>query len=130
MEEEPPESPAASDPSTPNKEERTWALIAHLGSAVASLASAGLLSFVLPLVIYLAKRDESQFVGDQAKESLNFRITLTIGYLLCVPLMFVAIGFCLAPIIWLLDLIFGIIAGIKAYDGESYRYPFAIRLVN
>ena len=135
MEEEPQESQAApefdaSGASSPTKEERTWALVAHLGSAVASLLSAGLLSFVLPLVIYLMKRDESPFVAGQARESLNFRITLFIGYLLCVPLIFIGVGLCLMPVIWLVDLIFGIIAGMKAYDGEAYRYPFAIRLVN
>jgi uncharacterized Tic20 family protein len=124
------EEPSAPATPTPTKEERTWALVAHLGSAVAALVSAGVLSVVLPLVIYLAKRDESEFVGSQAKESLNFRITLLIGYLLCVPLFFVGVGLCLWPLIWLVDLIFGIIAGMKAYDGESYRYPFAIRLVD
>lgn len=113
----------------PTKDERTLALVAHLGAAIASIVSAGLLSFLLPLIIYLVKREDSEFVADQAKESLNFRITLLIGYIISVPLIFVGVGLCLMPIIWLVDLIFGIIAGMKSYDGERYRYPFAIRLV-
>jgi len=133
---EEPSEPAGAPESThdgmsmPTKDERTLALVAHLGAAVASLVSAGLLSFLLPLVIYLVKREDSEFVADQAKESLNFRITLFMGYLISVPLIFVGVGLCLLPIIWLVDLVFGIIAGIKSYDGERYRYPFAIRLVN
>ena len=135
MEEEPSESVApeenASATTPTTNEERTWALAAHIGPVVASFISAGLLAFVLPLVIYLAKRDQSEFIADQAKESLNFRITLFIGYLVCVPLIFLfGVGLCLMPVIWLLDLIFGIIAGLKANEGIRYRYPFAIRLVD
>lgn len=122
-------SEPAPDVTKPTQEERTWALVAHLGACLASLVSAGLLSFVLPLVIYLAKREESAFVGDQAKESLNFRITLFIGYLIGAILTIFLVGFCLLIVIWIVDLVFGIIAGIKAYDGERYRYPFALRLV-
>ena len=129
------EPSAASEPSPaagaiPSKEDRAWALAAHLGATVGSFVSGGMLAFVVPLVIFLAKRDESEFVGDQAKESLNFRITLTIGYLISLVLAIFLVGFCLLGVIWIVDLIFGIIAGIKAYDGERYRYPFAIRLVD
>lgn len=123
-------SEPAPDVTKPSQEDRTWALVAHLGACLASLVSAGLLSFVLPLVIYLAKREESEFVGDQARESLNFRITLFIAYLVNVPLIFLGIGLCIYPVIWLVDLIFGIVAGIKAYDGVRYRYPVALRLVS
>ena len=126
---EEPSEPEAPTPSMPSKEERTWALVAHLGSAVAALISAGLLSVALPLVIYLAKRDESEFVAHQARESLNFRITLMIAYLINIPLLFIGVGICILPILLLVDLVFGIIAAIKAYDGERYRYPFAFRLV-
>jgi len=130
---EDPSAPAGSpeaSPTTPSKEERTWALAAHLGATVGSFVSGGMLAFVVPLVIYLAKKEESEFVADQAKESLNFRITLFIGYLIGIVLTFFVVGLCLIAVVWLVDLIFGIIAGLKAYEGERYRYPFAIRLVS
>jgi uncharacterized Tic20 family protein len=65
----------ATTSSTPS--ERTWALIAHLGGPAGILLSAGLFRFRCSrFVIYLAKRDDSEFAGDQAKEALNFQITL------------------------------------------------------
>jgi uncharacterized Tic20 family protein len=33
------------------------------------------------------------------------------------------------PLVWILNLVFCIIAGIKANEGVSYRYPFALRLI-
>ncbi|MNI57994.1 hypothetical protein D3C73_1130870 [compost metagenome] len=47
----------------------------------------------------------------------------------CIILTFVVIGAFLAPIVGLLSLVFSIIAAVKANNGETYRYPFALRLI-
>ena len=60
----------------PPPADRTWALVAHPCGHAGILLSAGIFGFPVPLVIYLAKRDESEFAGDQAKEALTFQITL------------------------------------------------------
>ncbi len=104
-----------------SQDEKTMALLAHLGGIF--------FGFIPSLVIWLIKKDSSAFVADQAKEALNFQITVFIAAIASWILMFVLIGFVLLPIVMLLNLVLCIVAGIKANSGESYRYPFAIRLI-
>ena len=108
----------------PSKEERQWAMFAHLSALVGGLltsAIGGWGFFIGPLVIWLMKKDEMPFVADQAKEALNFNITVSAIFLLLLIFTILTIG------IGALVLI--IMAAIKANDGVAYRYPFAIRLV-
>ncbi len=66
---------------------------------------------------------------DQAKEALNFQITVTIAMVISIILMVVIIGGILAPIVGIINLVFCIIAAVKANNGEAYRYPFTLRLI-
>jgi uncharacterized Tic20 family protein len=122
----------------PSHEERQWALFAHLSALLGGLltgAFAGLGCFIGPLVIWLVKKDTMPFVDDQAKEALNFNITLAIIGLVLLLLTLVTFGFgallavpvgILVGIAWL---VFTIIAAVKANEGERYRYPFTLRLI-
>ena len=114
---------------TPTNDERNLAIIAHL-SGCAGILAGGLIGFLGPLIIYLMKKDTSPYVEAQAKEALNFQITLvlvTIGCGLVVggscgvlfPLLFV-------PMV--LQVTFGIIAALSVRSGDHYRYPFNLRL--
>jgi len=87
------------------------------------------LSFIGPLIIWLVKREDNEFIDDQGKECLNWEITMAIAYVICSILSFAIIGAFLIPIVMLVDLIFNIIGAMKANSGERYRYPFALRLV-
>ena len=82
-----------------------------------------------PLVVWLIKKDEYPFVNDQGKESLNFQITMTVCGVVAFLLCFVLIGFLLLPAVILADVIMVIVAAVAANRGESYRYPFTIRLI-
>ncbi|WP_200948992.1 DUF4870 domain-containing protein [Frateuria sp. Soil773] len=116
----------------PSHEERQWALFAHLAALLGGLVTGsflGLGCFLGPLIIWLVKKDTMPFVNDQAKEALNFNITVAIGALVCGVLMFVLIGFVLLPLLGIYWLVFIIIASIKANEGERYRYPFTLRLI-
>lgn len=114
-------------PSADPKQERTWAMLCHLGALAGFLIPFG--NIIVPLIIWLVKKNESDLVDDQGKESLNFQITLAIGYLICVALFFVVIGIPLAMALGIYSLIMIIIASMKANEGQKYRYPFAIRLI-
>jgi uncharacterized protein len=107
--------------SGPSQEERTWALLAHILGLVAS--------FIAPLVIWLVKKDESAFVGDQALEALNFQITVLLAFLACFLLSFVCVGFFLMPVVGVYALVMAILAALKANEGQRYRYPITLRLV-
>lgn len=133
----PPESVLPPEPSEPtgmpSHEERQWALFAHLAALLGGLVTGpflGLGCILGPLIIWLVKKDSMPFVADQAKEALNFNITVAIAALICGALMWVLIGFLLLPVLGIAWLVLIIIAAIKANEGERYRYPFALRLIN
>jgi uncharacterized Tic20 family protein len=110
-------------PGGASQEDRTLALLTHLSGI--------LLSFIVPLVVWLTNKDKADkgWLNDQAKEALNFQITIAIAYVACMVLAVIIIGGLLAPVVWLVNLILCILAGVKANEGVSYRYPFAIRLI-
>jgi len=112
----------------PSAEERQWAMFAHL-SALLGLVTAGWACFLGPLVIWLVKKDTMPFVADQAKEALNFNITIMIAGAICWILVFVLIGFVLLWALAIVWIVFTIMAAIKANEGVRYRYPFALRLI-
>ncbi len=101
---------------------RTWSALAH--------ASGILLGFVGPLIVWLIFKDRSKFVDTEAKEALNFQITLFIFYGVAGFLVILVIGLLLLPAVWLFSVIMSILAAVKASGGEHYRYPLTIRLIN
>lgn len=110
----------------PTQDEKTWGMLAHLSGLVASFVG---LPFLGPLIVMLTKGKESKWVEMHAKEALNFQITMTaviwigiLGSCLIVPLI-------LAIIAGVGALILSIMAGLKANNGETYRYPATVRLV-
>ncbi|OYX54328.1 MAG: hypothetical protein B7Y93_06590 [Micrococcales bacterium 32-70-13] len=123
--------PAAPQPAAPltEAEDRQWASFAHLG---------GVLGFLPALIIWLVFKDRGSFTNAEAKEALNFQITVTIAYvalnLLGVILGAVTFGLgglitFLVPLVWIAAVIFSILGFVKAKDGINYRYPVSIRLI-
>jgi len=113
--------------SSENKDERTWAMACHLASLAGYCIPFG--NVVGPLIVWMMKRDELPMVADQGKEAMNFQITVSIAYLLCIPLMFVLIGFFMLAALGVYSLILTVIAAVKANEGQLYRYPLTIRFV-
>jgi len=85
--------------------------------------------FLGPLIIWLIKKDDAPFVDHHGKEALNFQLTVLIAMLASGLLSFVCIGFLLMSVVWIVDLIFCIIAAVKTSRGEEYRYPLTIRFI-
>jgi uncharacterized protein len=110
-----------------DRQARQWASFAHVLSLLGYAIGFG--HVLIPLVIYLAKREDHEFIADQAKESFNFHLTMFLLQLLCVPLICVGIGIILVPLLVIVDVVLTVIAGIKASEGVRYRYPFALRLL-
>ena len=119
-------------------EERQWAMFSHLSALLGGLltsAVGGWGFFIGPLVIWLLKKDTMPFVADQAKEALNFNITVSAVFLVLMILGFLTLGIGflligpLMMVIGVLALVFIVIAAIKANEGVAYRYPMTVRLV-
>ncbi len=109
------------------KDERTMAMLCHLLALSGYVIPFG--NIIGPLIIWLLKREQSWFIDDQGKESLNFQISLIIYSIIAGLSILVLIGIVLLPLILLAGLILVIVAAIKANEGVAYRYPFTIRLI-
>lgn len=124
--------PAAPQPAAPLSEadDRLWASLAHLG---------GILSVLPSLIIWLVFKERGRFTAVEAKEALNFQITLLIVHvanaILGAILGFITFGLwtfiqgLITFALVVVAVVFSIIGFLKAKDGVSYRYPLAIRFI-
>ncbi len=115
------EAPPAGDVAGTTKDEQTMAMLAHLLGIF--------LGFLGPLIIWLIKKDESDFVEDQAREALNFQITVLIALFAAGLSIFAVIGCVLTPGVVVANIVFCILAAMTANDGRTYRYPLTLRLI-
>jgi uncharacterized protein len=119
---------------------RTWEVLCHV-SALSMFVGIPFGNIVGPLIVWLLKRGDSASIDEHGKESLNFQLSLTL-YLIVITLAtvvltFLIVGVLLWPVLIaafvlgpFIDLILVIIASVKASNGELYRYPFTLRLID
>ncbi len=110
------------------KADNTMGMLCHLLS-LTQLLGIPFGNILGPLVVWLIKRDEDPFVDLCGKESLNFQISMTIYMVIAGILILVFIGFFLIIVLMILNIVYTIIAAIKASEGDSYSYPFTIRFI-
>ena len=106
----------------PTNDEKTIAMFAHLITFMSS--------FIGPLVIYLVKKDESAFIADQAKEVLNFHLSVLIYFAVAFASLFLVVGLVVLPALGLFVFIVTVIGALRAYEGKAYRYPLCIRFIS
>jgi uncharacterized Tic20 family protein len=82
-----------------------------------------------PLIVWLAKRDDSPEIDANGKESLNFQISMLIYNGIAVVFCLVLVGFAFLAVLWVLNAVFVIVASVQASDGKFYRYPMTIRFI-
>lgn len=109
-------------PTTGTSDDKLWAIFCH-----ASLLLG--VGFVLPLIVYCIKKQDSPVTAAHAKEALNFHISVFIYAIISWLLCFVLIGIPLLIAVSIGSLVFAIIACVKTSDGQLYRYPLTIRLI-
>ncbi len=102
--------------------DKNIAVLTHIGGIF--------FSFIPALIVWLLKKEDSAYLGAQAREALNFQITMVIAYMAAGILAWVLIGFLLYPLLWLANLVLCIMAAMTVSKGEDYQYPFALRLIN
>lgn len=105
-----------------SQEEKILGILAHFLALFTSIFG--------PLIIWLIKKDQSEWIDQQAKESLNFQISIAIYQFVAGILMFILIGFVFSIAVWIFNVVFVVIASLKAGNGKTYRYPLCIRLIN
>ena len=111
-----------------------WNMLCHISALAGFVIPFG--HILGPLIVWQIKKDEIPSTDSHGKAALNFQITVTIvafvGGFAAAIFSFIGIGFLFFPLVmlvWLVGLILAIIAGIKANNGEDYKYPFSLELV-
>ncbi len=113
-----------------NKDARMWGMICHLAGLCFLIPIVPVIGGVIgPLIVWQIKKEEFGFVADQGKEAVNFQISILIYMIVSALLIFACIGSFLLPAVVIFDLVFLLIAAVKANDGERYRYPLTIRFI-
>ena len=87
------------------------------------------IGFLAPLITLLVFGKRSAFVDDQAKEALNFQISVMLASVVGVILTFVVIGIVVLVVVGVGAVVLAIVAGVKSYGGELYRYPVNWRVI-
>lgn len=119
----PPQQPyGGQQPQLSPADEKLWATLIHVGGI--------LFSFIPALVGYLVLKDRGPFIRSHTATALNFQITLAIAYVVGIILSIVGIGVLIFLAVWVLNIVFSIIAAIKANQGAFYTYPIAIRFLS
>jgi hypothetical protein len=113
----------------PSNEERNWAVACHLGGFAFYLLGFALGHILVPLAIWMMKRDQSAFIDEHGREALNFQISVSLYAIVVGALCFVLVGFLLIPVLMGFHIVLMIVASVRASQGESYRYPLTIRLI-
>lgn len=137
------------------KDDKTWGAIVHLGGIIGQVMIPGVGNIIGALIFWLIRRNESPFVDKEGKEAMNFQITISIIQVIIMVVnglqwgiwtfgrvfsgdnifnypgwgyrFFSTVG--VLQLVWLLNVIFSIIAAVTANKGRHYRYPLSLRLV-
>ena len=118
-----PASPYAAAPQPMSvADEKLWATLIHIGGIF--------FGFLAPLIGYLVLKDRGPFVRAWSATALNFQLTLLIGYVVGWILTFVLIGIFILMAIWVLTIVFSILAAVAANQGRYYTYPLSIKFVS
>lgn len=111
------------------KQSRLWGMLCHL-TGLSLLLGIPFGNILGPLVIWLIKKEDYDFVDEQGKESLNFQISITIYAIISGILVIFIIGIFTSIALFIAYLVMVITASIKASSGEGYKYPFTIKFIN
>ncbi|MGA3171654.1 MAG: DUF4870 domain-containing protein [Chthoniobacteraceae bacterium] len=125
------DGPTPTTPAATSDSDRLWGALAHLSALTMYVSGIGFV--VGPLIVWLLKRDDGPFIREEAREALNFNISIAIYYAcavaLCITIILIPVVVFLVAAIHIFHLICVIVAGIKAYEGRPFRYPLNLDLV-
>jgi len=104
-----------------DKNARNLAMLCHL---------LGIFTYIVgPLIIWLVKKDDNEFIDSQGKAALNWQVSFLIYAIASSFLAIIGIGVIMLLALGILNLIFCIVAALKASDGKAYKYPLAINFL-
>jgi len=119
----PPQQPyGGGSPQLSPADEKLWATLVQIGGI--------LFNWIPALIGYLVLKDRGPFVRAHTATALNFQITIFLAYIVGGILSIVVVGIFIIIAAWVVNIVFSIIAAVKANQGEFYTYPIAIKFVS
>ena len=110
-----------------SESERNWAMFCHLSAFAGFFFPFG--SIIGPLICWLSRKDESLWVNQNGKSSLNFQLSILLYIFMSIPLCFIIVGIPIVIFLVILKVICIIIASVKASKGEEFKYPITIPFI-
>lgn len=120
-------------------EDKQWAMFSHFGGIIGPLPA---------LIIFLVFKDRGPYVRQESKEALNWQITFAATMIILSILSAIITGILWSNIgswgaatfvtglfgflylaVWVLNVVFSVMGGMKVNNNGAYRYPFAVRLI-
>lgn len=111
-----------------DQDTKTWAMILHfslLAGWVVPLAG-----LIAPIIIWQIKKEELPGIDEHGKTALNFILSMLLYGLIASLLVMVVVGIVLVPLLVIVGIVYPIMGGIKANEGELWSYPGIIRFVS
>lgn len=117
----------------PRGDDRALAVLAHLSPLIALVLSAGFLSFLGPLLVWLIWRERGDLVRNAAASAFNFNLTVWLASIIAWICLFTVILIPVAIVLWvaagIAQIVLSIIGAIRANKGVVYRYPFQVPIL-
>ena len=115
-------------------DDRTLAVLAHLSPIIALVITAGWLSWVGPLIVWLIWRERGGLVRTAAATSFNFNVTIwvaiVVGWICIFTVILIPVGILLFLVPGILQLVFSILGAVRASRGEAFKYPLQIPILH
>ncbi|MEO6655121.1 MAG: DUF4870 domain-containing protein [Pyrinomonadaceae bacterium] len=108
-------------------DQRQMGMFLHLSGLLFALVFP--LGIVLPIVLWQTQKEKMPALDEHGKMVTNWMISATIYGIVSFILMFVLVGFLTGAAVWLMAIIFPIVGGIKANNGEFWDYPLTIKFL-
>lgn len=110
------------------REDKQLLVLTHLSQLLDFVSGVG--GFIVPLVIWLIKKDEIVDMDRQGKEILNFRISMFIYILICIPLiLLLGLGILGLIVIGFFYLIFPIVNAVRVSNCQEPNYPLTLKII-
>src|SRR4030043_1766409 len=102
-----------------SESERNWAMLCHLSAFAGFFFPFG--GIIGPLICWLSRKDESAWVDENGKASMNFQLSIILYMVLAVPLLFILVGIPIIMFLITLKIVCIVIASIRSSKGERFK---------
>jgi uncharacterized Tic20 family protein len=125
----PPGAAPAASAASRARTTHAWAAACHLVGLIDFGLDFLLVGLIASLVVWLIRKDEDPEVDFHGKEAINFQLNVLLAWIAGLLLSICVVPALLLPLLWIASLVLTLIAGVRAANGERWRYPTVLRIL-